>query len=446
MSKQLIGFATAFALSAALALPLAASAASCAPGDLFNSMTGQRCPTPPPTTTCVDLARNLTLGSTGSDVVALQGHLATKGLFTYTGARGYYGFITAQAVGQLQVSLGIVSSASDNAYGLMGPRTRAAIACGTTPPNTTFSASPTYGTAPLAVTFNWRGTRPSSVDYGDGKTDEFTYCLSTGVECNPTSGSFSHTYTSAGTYTAKLVKKLISAGTIYPAEITYETLGTVTITVGNGSTTGAPSISGIDGPTQLAVGQSGSWTVRVNDASGYLSYSVRWGDEATRAYANGTISSLPISSSGTFTHTYANAGLYSPTFTVTNRNGQSASASAGVVVGSSVQASTLTATPTSGTAPLAVSFSGSGVTGGSQYVIEYGDSANSGSVTAVNLCTMTNIPGGGGCPQVSSTHTYTSPGTYTATLSPYVACLYTNSITRCMAPAVILGSVTVTVQ
>src|SRR3989344_3248092 len=211
MSKQLIGFATAFALSAALALPLAASAASCAPGDLFNSMTGQRCPTPPPTTTCVDLARNLTLGSTGSDVVALQGHLATKGLFTYTGSRGYYGFITAQAVGQLQVSLGIVSSPSDNAYGLMGPRTRAAIGCATTPPNTTFSASPTSGSAPLAVNFNATGLSNSQyiIEYGDGQNSGLQTATCATLMIYPARPDMcffnsTHTYTPPRTYTPTL--------------------------------------------------------------------------------------------------------------------------------------------------------------------------------------------------------------------------------------------------
>jgi len=91
-----------------------------------NSMT--------PAAFCVDLPRTLTLGSTGQDVSNLQDFLANKDLLN-ANARGYYGFLTAQAVGQLQLSLGIVSSADDTAYGIMGPRTRAAISCkGTLPP------------------------------------------------------------------------------------------------------------------------------------------------------------------------------------------------------------------------------------------------------------------------------------------------------------------------
>ena len=65
----------------------------------------------------------------------LQNYLIKKGYLGADSATGYYGFLTAQAVGKLQVTLGIVSSNTDTAYGLLGPKTRAAIACGaTTPP------------------------------------------------------------------------------------------------------------------------------------------------------------------------------------------------------------------------------------------------------------------------------------------------------------------------
>src|SRR3989338_2413361 len=39
---------------------------------------------------------------------------------------------------------------------------------------------------------------------------------------------------------------------------------------------GQLSINGVDGPSQLQVGQQGMWSVRVSDSSGYLSYSVIW--------------------------------------------------------------------------------------------------------------------------------------------------------------------------
>ena len=79
--------------------------------------------TPPPA--CPTFGRNLTLGSTGGDVSDLQTYLAQNGYFNQT-PTGYFGFVTAQAVGQLQLSLGVVSSANDEAYGIFGPRTRTA--------------------------------------------------------------------------------------------------------------------------------------------------------------------------------------------------------------------------------------------------------------------------------------------------------------------------------
>ena len=82
--------------------------------------------------TCVDLSSNLTLGSTGSDVTNLQNYLTNKSYFSGA-ATGYYGYVTAGAVGQLQLSLGVVSSQNDTAYGIMGPRTRAAVGCGNNP-------------------------------------------------------------------------------------------------------------------------------------------------------------------------------------------------------------------------------------------------------------------------------------------------------------------------
>jgi hypothetical protein len=75
--------------------------------------------TPP---SCPTLARTLARGAHGTDVSALQQFLGV------TPATGYFGSITAQAVGKLQISRGIVSSAIDPSYGFVGPKTRTAIA------------------------------------------------------------------------------------------------------------------------------------------------------------------------------------------------------------------------------------------------------------------------------------------------------------------------------
>jgi len=89
-----------------------------------------------------------------------------------------------------------------------------------------------------------------------------------------------------------------------------------------------PTISGVSGPTQLAVGQTGEWSVSANAYSSYLRYSVVWGDEGT--YGNSTVSTL--TTTGTLAHTYLAPGTYHPRFTATNAYGQSTSASITVVV------------------------------------------------------------------------------------------------------------------
>ena len=93
-----------------------------------------------------------------------------------------------------------------------------------------FTATPTAGEAPLAVTFDAHGlTLPMTytINFGDSTTGGFTQsnCSSFppvggkgGIQC---SGSASHTYMTAATYTAKLLNA------------SSNTVGTATITVGH---------------------------------------------------------------------------------------------------------------------------------------------------------------------------------------------------------------------
>ncbi|MCC7160298.1 IPT/TIG domain-containing protein [Candidatus Nomurabacteria bacterium] len=98
--------------------------------------------------------------------------------------------------------------------------------------------------------------------------------------------------------------------------------------------TNAPVVHGVSGPQILDVNQEGTWTVTASDVvgGGSLSYTVTWGDEV---YYYGSVSALqkPAQQSATFTHSYATAGTYNPTFTVTNKYGQSTKTSLSVVVG-----------------------------------------------------------------------------------------------------------------
>ena len=198
-----------------------------------------------------------------------------------------------------------------------------------------FSASPTSGAAPLSVTFTvtnnfMNGTAPLTVDFGDSGASSDRMLLKYGGVAR-----LSHSYTSPGTYTAKLIE---TCGDTATCATSTWVVGTATITVTGGTTSsGAPSITGIDGPVTIGAGQTGLWTVHAsvpNNADTSLRYSVIWGDEGVfdqiKAFAGPSASALQAS--GTFTHAYASSGTFRPTFTVTNDAG-SAQTSISVVVG-----------------------------------------------------------------------------------------------------------------
>ncbi len=99
-----------------------------------------------------------------------------------------------------------------------------------------------------------------------------------------------------------------------------------------------PVISGISGPTNIKVNETGIWTVKASDPEqGILSYSVLWGDEiAGRGMTTAPRSTAYVQTT-TFTHSYSNPGIYNPTFTVTDNQGLSAKTSISVKVSEIVQ-------------------------------------------------------------------------------------------------------------
>ncbi len=114
---------------------------------------------------------------------------------------------------------------------------------------------------------------------------------------------------------------------------------------------GAPVINGISGPTSLKVGETGTWTVKVNNpTNSSLSYSVQWGDESkllpsTRADAG---ASVTVQQTATFTHTYDQAGAYLPVFTISDRNGWIGASSISVKVTATDRFSIVVTSPNGG--------------------------------------------------------------------------------------------------
>jgi len=94
------------------------------------------------TSASVTFTRNLTIGSTGSDVTALQTWLISKGYSIPAGATGYFGVQTRAAVAAYQAANGITPDA-----GYFGPITRAKVnasaGTSTTTTTTTTTTSPT---------------------------------------------------------------------------------------------------------------------------------------------------------------------------------------------------------------------------------------------------------------------------------------------------------------
>ena len=182
-------------------------------------------------TSCVNLLNNIHLGSTDAntngEVTKLQNYLITEGYLTGT-PTGYYGRLTAQAVGTLQYSFGLVTGTTDLSYGYTGSRTRAAISCATS--RGALSAVPSSGKAPLDVTFT--ATVASSyfgganIDFGDG-TPEVQACPPGGT-CTDVGTKHTYSPTSAGSFKASLVGIGQNSRTL---------LGTAYVVITSGSTT-----------------------------------------------------------------------------------------------------------------------------------------------------------------------------------------------------------------
>ncbi|MEK7133973.1 MAG: peptidoglycan-binding domain-containing protein [Patescibacteria group bacterium] len=267
---------------------------------------------------CPDLWRSLSRGTNGPDVQSLQRYLAWQGFLSSDSSTGFFGPLTEGAVRDWQASRSIVSSgdAASTGWGVVGARTRAAIAAHCTSANASplpvvtpscplaprpaticstgwqantdangctisykcsiplsgvpstsgsgvFAASPMAGAAPLTVTFYTSIQNPTSyaagvyqIDYGDSRVDGIAGCSLANV-CSLDSGTHTHVYATTGTYTARLIFINRSACTNSSVACTSgrEVIASIPITVA-GTTAGAPSISVSGSPASVAKGQN----------------------------------------------------------------------------------------------------------------------------------------------------------------------------------------------
>ncbi len=90
-------------------------------------------------------------------------------------------------------------------------------------------------------------------------------------------------------------------------------------------------INSVSGPTSLAVNQTGTWTINASDPDdARLNYWVNWGDRMPLMPGLMT----PFSQTASFTHSYFTAGTYTITFRVSDTEGNVATQTATVTVGS----------------------------------------------------------------------------------------------------------------
>jgi len=232
------------------------------------------------------------------------------------------------------------------------------------------AGSPTSGRSPLIVNFTGNA---------GGGTAPFTYGWVFGDGGTSTSQNPAHTYATAGHYTATLT---VTDDSRMSANATVSVSVDATITSLLAAQIGASALSG---EAPLAVSFSGI------ASGGQAPYTFRWsfGDGGTSTDQN-------------CSRSYATAGNYTVTLTVTDRS--AATASSSVTVRATAPVVTVLSanglgSPSTGRAPLFVQFAATAGGGSAPYVYHWGF----GDGTSSN--------------RQNPAHTFSSAGTYTVTLT-----------------------------
>ncbi len=230
------------------------------------------------------------------------------------------------------------------------------------PPVISLTATPTSATAPLTVQF--AGSASSS----GGAVTSWQWAFGDSKTSTATTQNASHTYTTAGTYTATL--SATGPGGAVQKSVNIVVNPALAAKIAASSTSGYVSV-----PIQLS-GSGSTGTIS--------SYSWNFGDGTT-----GTGS--------TISHTYTKTGTFTATLTVKSSSGATNAASTVITVNAPPVAKATSST-TSGTTPVAISFSGTGSTGSiASYSWTFGDGGTGTGATV--------------------SHTYTASGIYNATLT-----------------------------
>jgi parallel beta-helix repeat protein len=255
------------------------------------------------------------------------------------------------------------------------------------PPVAGLTLTPTSGTAPLAVSADAStSTDPQgqtlrySFDFGDGTT----------LSDQP-SAVASHSYPSAGTYTVTVTARNTSGLT-----------GTA-----SGSVVVAAPPPPVQPPSASLVMTPANGTAPLSVTADASTSTDPQGQALTYAFDFGDGTTLPAQSAPTATHVYTSVGTFTAKVTVRNASGLSTPTTATVVTTApAVQppAASLTVTPASGAAPLALRADASASSDPQGQALSY----------AFDFGDGTTVPSSA---TVTADHTYTAAGSYTVTVT-----------------------------
>jgi PKD repeat protein len=262
--------------------------------------------------------RGFSIGTRGEDVRSVQEFLRSEGVLE-ADATGYFGPLTQRAVGAWQIRHDVVTSANPGTgWGVLGPRTRAAIAkwCAQPVSEWKLRATPHAGQAPLEVQFgvNVQLANPRFIadagDYkivfGDG-TEQKLDCSGEEAFCRGPH-VVRHTYSQEGTYEAQLVHYGYFGLPSPDGGAPRSVVSSITIRVG-GQPTARLDASPDSGNAPLLV----EFTYQPSGENGQYWISFGDGEEQLMQTRQIYCITTPCISPAVASHTYARAGTYTAT-------------------------------------------------------------------------------------------------------------------------------------
>ena len=249
-------------------------------------------------------------------------------------------------------------------------------------PSAAFTATPTEGMVPLLVQFD-----ATDSEDPDGEIATYYWDFGDGATLADGMAMPSHIYTSEGEFSVELTV-VDDRGASDSATVTIDV--DAAATSGNEEPNASFSAEPRSGDVPLLVDfDAGS----SSDPDGYLA-TYYWDFGDGEVLADGIVEP---------SHVYSAPGTYDATLTVIDNSGASDSQSKRITVHSTNEAPTawFTATPETGEAPLEVDFDASASTDGDGVIVDYDWNFGDGDT-------------GNG---VTPSHTYGTPGTYTATVT-----------------------------